>query len=98
MSVLVCVSVDALAISIDLWQPVDLPTPATNLIRIRTAMSLTPVAWRHPFPLAEGTTERVRIFEAEQICCFIQLQDRVREVIPRHLIPGVIQNPLKTGA
>jgi hypothetical protein len=43
----------------------------------RTAMSLTPIAWRYAFPGAKGTTKRVRVFKAKQIGGLIQLQHRV---------------------
>ena len=61
-------------------------------------MSFTPIAWRHAFPSAEGTTKRVRIFEPKQIRGLIQLQDGIGEVVPSHLVPGFIQDTLEARA
>jgi len=45
-------------------------------------MSLSPIAWRYSLPGAKCATKRVRVFKAEQVGGFIQLQHRIREVIP----------------
>ena len=60
-------------------------------------MRLTPIAWRYAFPGAKGTSEGVWVFKAEQVCGLIQLQHRVGEVISRHLMPGFVEDSLKTG-
>jgi hypothetical protein len=36
------------------------------------ADAFPPVAWRHTFPVWKRTSEGVRIFEAQQISCFVQ--------------------------
>jgi len=60
-------------------------------------MSFTPIARRYAFPGSESATERVGVFKAKQVCGLIQLQYRVGEVIPRHLVPGFIQDALEAG-
>src|ERR1700726_2350263 len=67
---------------------------ARGLVRRRTTVSLTPIAWRYALPCAECATERVWIFKAKQIRGFIQLQDGIGEVVPCHLMSSFIQNPL----
>jgi NAD(P)-dependent dehydrogenase (short-subunit alcohol dehydrogenase family) len=51
-------------------------------------MSFTPIARWYAFPSAKSATEGIRIFEAEQVCGFVQLQDWVGQVIPRHVVSG----------
>ena len=68
-----------------------------RLVGSRNTMSLTPIAWRYAFPGAKGTTKRVRVFKAKQICGLIQLQYGIGEVISRHLVSSFIQDPLEAG-
>lgn len=59
-------------------------------------MCFTPIAWRYSFPHAESPAERIWILEAEQICGLVQLEDGVGEIIPCHLVAGLIEYTLKT--
>jgi hypothetical protein len=72
--------------------------PHKILIRGRTTVSLAPIARRYAFPSSESATERVRVFKTKQIGGFVQLQDGIGEVIPRHLVPGFIQDALEAPA
>ena len=58
-------------------------------------MCFPPVAWRHPFPIAESTSERVGIFKTQQVGCFVQFQSGVAEVVPRHLMTCFVQDSLE---
>ena len=61
-------------------------------------MDLAPITGRHSLPTAKGTTKGVRVFEAKQIGCLVQFQYGVRQVITRHLMSGLVEDPLKTVA
>src|SRR5271157_2504430 len=61
---------------------------------IRGSLGLSPILRWHPLPGTEGPRERVRIFVTEKICGFRQFEYRIAEVVPGHLVPGFIQDPL----
>src|SRR3954451_1744899 len=64
----------------------------------RISMRFSPVFRWHTLSFAERPDKRVRVFVAEQVCGFSQFQNRVTEVVARHLVPGVIEQALKGRA
>ena len=66
-----------------------------SLVDCRFPVDFAPMSWRHAFPTAESTSEGVRVFIAKQVGSFVELKDRVSEVIPSHLMPRFIENALE---